>query len=103
MTNAFFNLPAYCARSSSEHPARSSTAGPDTVPFVPADHACGTAWTMNGTGAVALSENRWFSQPSPAGVSHFSSCTLLRPHDFIWPIVQSRARAAFGDQVRRGP
>ena len=103
ITNAFLSFPAYFSLSSSEQPASSNMARPETVPMVLADHACGTAATMNGTGVVAMSEKRSFSQPSPAGVSHFSSCTLARPHDFIWPIAQSRARDAFGDQVRRGP
>ena len=79
------------------------TAGPLTVPFVLADHACGTACTMNGVGVSAMKEKRSLSQPSPAGVSHASSCTFARPHEFIWPIAQSRARVAFGDQVSRGP
>src|SRR6185437_5113062 len=100
---AFLSFPAYCWRSSSVHPAWTSIAGPDTAPTVPADQACGTASTMNGTGAVAIIEKCSFSQPRPAGLSQVSSCTFARPHDFICDIAQAPARVAFGDQVSRGP
>src|SRR4051812_14218940 len=79
------------------------TAGPVTAPMVPADHACGTALMMNGTGDVAMNEKRSFSQPSPLGTTQFSSCTLDNPHDFISFIAQAPAFFVFGDQVRRGP
>src|SRR6185437_1916657 len=100
---AFLSLPAYCCRSSSVQPACTSIAGPDTAPTVPTDHACGTASTMNGTGAVAIIEKCSFSHPRPTGVSHVSSCTLANPHDFISDIAHAPARVAFGDQVSRGP
>src|SRR5438132_13105482 len=80
-----------------------STAGPLTAPTVLADHACGTALTMNGTGVVAMSEKRSFSQPSPFGTVHASSCTLASPQDFIWLIAQVPAFFTFGDVVSRGP
>src|SRR5690242_5803549 len=79
------------------------TGAPVTRPLLLADHARGTASTINGFGDTASSEKRSFCQPMPVGVSHFSRCTLTRPHDFICSIVHSDAFCRFGDHVRRGP
>ena len=76
---------------------------PVTGPFVPIDHACGTASTMNGAGASAASEKLPVFPAESRGriprlvvhvrqppCLHLSHCPLF-------------ARVAFGDQVRRGP
>ncbi len=91
------------AFSSSLHPAWTSIAGPVTGPLVLADHARGTAATMNGIGAVTIIEKRSFSQPRPRGEYHGSLWMFVRPHERISLMAQSAARDAFGDQVSRGP